>query len=92
MRKQDWIVGFTASLLFWGSRFVPALLHGLVWFRAPYTVEWLNMPGGDIVTRYTLLSLLVEILVLGTFFTIIYSIGHWIVIRFIKDWISPSEK
>ena len=90
MRKQDWIIGFAASLLFWMSRFVPALLHGLVWFRAPYTIEWLNMPGGDIVTSYTVLSLSVEILVLGTFFGITYRIGHWAVVHFIKDWMGSS--
>ena len=92
MRKQDWIVGFTAGFLFWISRFMPALLHGLVWFRAPCTIEWLNIPGGDIVTSYTAWSLSVEVLVLTTLFAVTYRIGRWMVARFFKDWIASSRK
>lgn len=88
MRKQDWIIGLAASILLWCWSVVPTLIYGHVWFRAPYTIETLH---GCILTGYTPVTLLLEILIPALFFATTYLAGRWIITWFNKNWM-PTPK
>jgi len=74
--KKDWRKGFgiglLLSVLYRALFFLNSWHQGLAWFRPGYIIETLNMPYGSIVTPYTRLVVLIEIIVPALLLAIIY--------------------